>query len=156
MRKLSVFLFVLATGFAGIGCDSDSSDDGPSDSERLVGNWIMSGVTDADGDQWATFSAAFNEVAVTFGSSGNFSIIVDSKLPDGDQTISGLYTVNETTNSITLATEVLGQAATLGFVYAFSGDTQMTFTADSATSVMLNFLLSTTLRGTVSLILTKI
>ena len=156
MRSLSVFLFVLVTGFSAIGCDSDSSDNGPSDSERLVGNWIMSGVTDADGDQWDIFSAGFNSVVISFTQSGNYSIVIDSKLPDGDTTISGMYTVNEGTNSIALATEVAGQSLNLNFTYAFSSDTQATFTADPTTSTLLNVLLGTTLRGTISLILTKI
>ncbi len=156
MRKLSVLVFAVVIGLAGFGCDSSSSDDGPSDSERLAGNWALTGVTDNDGDQMATFAAGFNSVVVTLNQNGTYSIAIDSKLPEGDTTISGTYTIDDSMSRLTLGTEVAGQPINLIFTYAFVGDTQATFTATSQTATFLNVLLGTTLQGTVRLTITKV
>lgn len=159
MRKLSAFLFILAIGFAGSGCDSNDSDDDSSMSvtERLTGNWNLTGVTDADGDQMATFATGFNSVVVSFTQAGTFTIAIDSKIEGGDDLISGNYSVIESTNTLTLTAEVAGQAVPLTFSYAFENNfTQATFSALGATSVLMNALLDTTLTGTIALILTKV
>ena len=155
MKKISVILLTVAFGFAGIGCDSNDDDD-PSIAELLVDDWVLSGVSDDEGDQLAAFIAGFNSIDVSFTESGNFTIEVDAVDPTGDQTISGTFAVNESTNKLTLTTTVPGAGQIqLNFTYAFSGDDQVTLTADSVTSTLLNVLLGTTLQGTVSITISR-
>lgn len=155
MKKISVFLLLLATGFVGIGCDSNN-DDEPSIAELLADNWVVSGVSDDEGDQLTTFVTEFTSIAVIFTESSNFTIDVDAVDPTGDQTISGSFSVNESTNRLTLTTTVPGAGQIqLNFTYAFSGDNQVTLTADSVTSTLLNVLLGTTLQGIVSITISR-
>lgn len=157
MRKISVFLVLLAIGIVSVGCDSDSNDDSMTVVERLVATWALTGVTDSDGDQMETFAAGFNSVFISFTESGAFSIVIDSKIEGEDDTISGDYSVTEATSTLTLTAEVAGQAVPLTFSYAFANNfTQATFSALGATSVLLNSLLGTTLTGTIALTLTKV
>lgn len=149
MRRLSALLLVLFFGFIGIGCDSNSSDE-TSVADLLADGWTLTSLFDAEGDQSAVFAAGFDAVDITFTENGNFTIDVDSKLPGEDQTIDGTWTVNETQNKLTLTTLFSGIPIGLEFTYAFDGDDVLELTASSATSVLLNQLLGTTLQGTVS------
>ena len=155
MKRISIFLLLVAFGFVGIGCDSNSGGD-PSITELLADDWVLSGVTDDDGDQLAAFVAGFNSINVSFTESSSFTINVDAIDPAGDQTISGTFSVNESTSKLTLTTTVPGAGQIqLNFTYAFSGDDLVTLTADSVTSTLLNVLLGTTLQGTVSITISR-
>lgn len=158
MKKILVFLLIVAFGFVGIGCDSDSdSDDDSSVVELLEGDWVLTGVTDDDGDQFAVFIAGFNSIEMLFTESGSFTIDVDAVDSAGDQTISGTFSVNESTSKLTLtATVVPFGPIQLNFTYSFNGDDQVTLTADSVTSTLLNVLLGTTLQGIVRITITRL
>ncbi len=156
MKNILVFLLIIAFAFVGIGCDSDSDDD-PSIAELLEGDWVLTGVTDDDGDQFAVFIAGFNSIEMLFTESGSFTIDVDAVDSAGDQTISGTFSVNESTSKLTLTATVVpvGQIQ-LNFTYSFNGDDQVTLTADSVTSTLLNVLLGTTLQGIVRITITRL
>lgn len=156
MKNILVFLLIIAFAFVGIGCDSDSDDD-PSIAELLEGDWVLTGVTDDDGDQFAVFIAGFNSIEMLFTESGSFTIDVDAVDSASDQTISGTFSVNESTSKLTLTATVVpvGQIQ-LNFTYSFNGDDQVTLTADSVTSTLLNVLLGTTLQGIVRITITRL
>ncbi|TDI68989.1 MAG: hypothetical protein E2O85_06330, partial [Bacteroidetes bacterium] len=137
MKNILVFLLIIAFGFVGIGCDSDSDDD-PSIAELLEGDWVLTDVTDDAGDQFAVFIAGFNSIEMLFTESGSFTIDVDAVDSENDQTISGSFSVSESTSKLTLTATVppFGPIQ-LTFTYAFfSGDDQVTLTADSLTSTL--------------------
>lgn len=156
MKNILVFLLIIAFGFVGIGCDSDSDDD-PSIAELLEGDWVLTGVTDDDGDQFAVFSAGFNSIEMLFAESGSFTIDVDAIDSENDQTISGSFSVSESTDKLTLTATIVpvGQIQ-LNFTYSINGDDQVTLTADSITSTLLNVLLGTTLQGIVRITITRL
>lgn len=158
MKKILVFLLIMAFGFVGIGCDSDSdSDDDSSIAELLEGDWVLTGVRDDDGDQFSVFIAGFNSIEMLFTESGSFTIDVDAVDSAGDQTISGSFSVSESTDKLTLtATVVPVGPIQLNFTYSFNGDDQVTLAADSTTSTLLNVLLATTLQGIVRITITRL
>ncbi len=155
MRKLSTYLLVLVIAVVGVGCDSDSNDDEISIDELIADGWVLTGVSDADGDQMAVFAQGFSSLKITFTQAGAFTIVVDAIDDAGDNVITGTYSINESTNRITLTTEAQGVPIQLNFNYAFNGDDVVTFAADSVTSTLLNVLLGTTLQGSVSLTVTR-
>lgn len=155
MCKLSTFLLALMIAVVGIGCDSDNNDDEISIDELIADGWTLSGVSDADGDQMAVFAQGFNSLEITFTRAGAFTIDVDAIDDEGDTVISGTYSINESANRITMTTEVEGLPVTLIFTYAFNGVDEVTFAADSGTSILLNLLLGTTLQGSISLTITR-
>ena len=153
MKKLSSIFLALLIGFVGIGCDSNSDDDDEqSVAEQLIGTWALSGVSDDDGDQLATFAEGFNTVVATFTSGNGYSINIDAVDDASDQVISGTYSVNESTNQLTLNANVPPAGAiALNFTYAFVSSTSVVLTADAVTSTLLNVLLGTSLTGTVAI-----
>lgn len=144
MRKISLFLLIF--GLFAVGCDSnDNGDDDASDAERLEGSWAMTGVTDAEGDQSESFAENFNSVVVTFNSDDSFSLAVDAAGDGTDLTISGTYSVTETTDGLTLNATVPGVGTIpLAFTYEFVGD-DVELTAGAQTIAALNGVLDTAL-----------
>lgn len=155
MCKLSTFLLALAIAVVGVGCDSDNNDDEISIDELIVDGWTLTGVSDAEGDQMAVFVQGFSSLEITFTQAGAFTIDVDAIDDAGDTVISGTYSINESANRVTLTADVEGLPVVLNFTYAFNGDDEVTFAADTDTSAKLNFLLGTTLQGSISLKVTR-
>ncbi len=158
MRKLSVFIVFAALVVAG--CDS-SSNNGDSESQSVVQklssrSWSLTGVSDADGDQFSSFSAAFTSVTVTFTAT-TFTIGVVAVDPAGNTTITGDYSLDEAAKRLTLSAEVAGIGTVpLVFTYNFkNNDTVVDFTADATTSTLLNTLFGTTLTGNATLTLSR-
>jgi len=154
MKKLSTFLLVVAVAIMNAGCDSNNNDT-QSVSDLLADGWTLTSVQDSEGDQTAVFLAGFNSVDATFTQSGDFTIDVDSKVDTGDTSVSGTWSVNESQNRLTLTTTFSGIPINLQFTYTFNGDNEITLTADSATSQLLNALLGTTLQGTITITIVR-
>ena len=156
MRKHSTLFLALVLGLVALGCDSNKNDDEISIAELIADGWIVTGASDANGDQMAVFAQAFNSIDVIFTQTGSFTLDVDAIDDEDDQTITGTYAVNESTNLITLTTTVpvVGSIG-LNFTYSFNGDDEVTFTADQTTSTLLTLLLETPLQGSVSLTITR-
>jgi len=155
MRILSTILLVLAIAVVGIGCDSDNNDDEISIDELIADGWTLIGVSDAEGDKMAVFAQGFSSLDILFTQAETFTIDVDALDDEGDTIISGTYSINESTNRITMTTEVQDQPINLNFTYSFNGDDEVTFAADSVTSTLLNILLGTSLQGSISLTVTR-
>ena len=144
MRKISLFLLIF--GLIAIGCDSnDNGDDDVPDKEQFVGSWVMTGVVDNTGDQSLSFSENFNSVVVTFNSDDTFSLAVDAVNNDNDLTLTGTFTVSESTDGVTLNATVPGVGSIpLSFTYDFVGD-DVTLTAGAQTTAALNGVLNQSL-----------
>lgn len=151
MRKLTSILLLALLAIVGTGCDSN---DDPSDADLFVGNWTLSGVSDASGDRLADFGAGFSSITLTNNEDGTFTINVTPR-QGSPMAISGTYTIVENTTSITLRATVGGQTVPLNFTYTFSGDNQVALRSDTTTAVLLNNLFGTTLEGQVTLTVTK-
>lgn len=149
MRTLWVSMFVLGMLGAAIGCDS--SGEGPTDAERFVDAWTLTEVTDNRGDQTAVFLAGFNSITVNFAANGPYTLVVDAIDNTADLTLSGPYTVNEPSKTVSLTVDIQGQSLVLPLGYSFSNDTTLLI---SGNSVLINPLFQTGLQGTVRLTFT--
>jgi len=154
MRKLSALLFFVLLALSSTGCDSGGNNE-DSVSDKITGNWMLTSISDDEGDKTAVFTTGYNGIDISFESSMNFTIDVDAKVDAGDQTISGTWSVNETQSKLTLSASLSGLPVALDFTYAFSGDDVITLTAGGNTSVLLNTLLGTTLQGSIELTLAR-
>ena len=155
MKKLSAIFFTFLIGFVGVGCDSNGDNDDPSIADLLVGVWELTGVSDADGDQFTVFAQGFNSLEFTFTQAGAITIGIDAIDDAGDTVITGTYSIDESASRIAVTTEAEGVPIILNFTYAFNGDDEVTFAADSVASILLNALLVTTLQGSISLTISR-
>ena len=155
MKKLSTIFFALLFGFVGVGCDSNSDNDDLPIADLLVDVWKLTGVSDADGDQFAVFVQGFNSLEFTFTQAGAITIVVDAIDDAGDTVITGTYSIDESASRIVVTTQAEGVPIILNFTYTFNGDDEVTFVADSVTSILLNVLLGTTLQGSISLTISR-
>ena len=137
MRKISSLLLITLLAIAGVGCDSDDNEE--SDAAKFVGHWVLTGVSDDDGDALATFAENFDSISLTNVDDGSFTLTVDPKVGD-NIVLPGTYSVNESADRFTLvATTPLGPAS-LNFTYAFDGDNTIVLTSDTTTALLLNTL----------------
>ncbi len=151
MRIISRLLLLVVIGLVGIGCDSNGDED-MSIADLIADGWMLTAVSDSEGDQTVAFAEGFDGVEITFTESGDFSIFVDSNQPGEDNTITGTWSVNESQNSLTLTTTFSGIPINLVFSYAFSGDDILELTAASSTSVLLGQLFTgSSLQGTITI-----
>jgi hypothetical protein len=135
MRKISLLLLIF--GLIATGCDSnDNGGDGMSDAEAFVGTWGLNQVSDADGE--VDLASNFNSIAVTFTISDSFSLVIDAVESGSDLMLNGTYTVEESTNTITLDATIPNVGTIpLIFTYEFDGDNVL-LTSGAQTTAALN------------------
>jgi hypothetical protein len=157
MRKLSVLVVFAALVFSG--CDSNSSGDNSNElsaTQKLTSKtWVMTGVSDSEGDKFDTFASNFSSIIVTF-SADTFRIVVDPADNSENTIITGGYTVDESLKRLSLSAQVTPETSVpLNFTYNFvNDDSQVDIAADGTTSTLLNSLFGTTLVGNATLTLT--
>jgi hypothetical protein len=155
MRKLSALLFFVLLALSSTGCDSGGNNE-DSVSDKITGDWMLTSISDDEGDKTAVFTTGYNGIDISFESSMNFTIDVDAKVDAGDQMISGTWSVNETQSKLTLTASIGAlPELDLDFNYTFSGDDVIALTATSNASTLLNTLLGTTLQGAIELTLAR-
>lgn len=123
--------------------------------ERIRGTWMLTGASDSNGDQFATVQASFVSVRVTFRQDGTYVFDLDGRDDAQDLSLTGPYTVNETTAQLSLTVEAFGQSLPLALGFAFDDDDTLRLTSGAATTVLLNQLFQTGLDGAVTLTFTR-
>ncbi len=129
----------------------DSNDGGLPAAERIRGTWTLTGVTDAGGDQFATIQAGFVSIRATFSQGGTYVFDLDARDDAQDLSLTGPYTVNETTAQLSLTVEAVGQQLPLALGFAFVDDDTLRLTSGAAATVLLNQVFQTGLNGAVTL-----
>jgi hypothetical protein len=143
MRKLFPFLMLFGL-LVFTACDSDSnSDDGPSDSEQMVGTWAVVGLTDATGDRSGGLVESYNSVLITMGANGSVNMAVDAVIPQASISADGTYSVTESSKTLSVVLSVGGQDTPLSFTYEFANETTLQLTPSSTTTLLLGVLFQT-------------
>ncbi len=154
MRKLFPLALVLAL-FVGVGCDSND-DEGSSDSELFVGTWTVVNVTNDSGganemdltQALVGANGTLNSLSLGFNTNNTYTLNADYRSADTpDVVVAGApftYTVNETTNQITLQLPSPTGSGTVPaqIGYSFNGDDEFTALLPS---IVMNSLFQTTL-----------
>lgn len=146
MRKISLFLLIF--GLIAVGCDSnDDGDADLTDAEQFEGVWVLASLT-ADGEpvQLEDYTA----VEATFNSDDSFTLFLEGGEGFDDLTLSGTWSLNESTGVMTLNASVPGLPTSipLAFDYEIDGDNRRLI-AGPQTTAALNGVLGTTLTAPV-------
>lgn len=148
-------LFVLAFAFVAVGCDSNDDDD-LAEAEVFLGTWTVTGISDATGDQTASFAQDVESFSVDFDNDGTYTLTVDfvETDPRTDLQLAGDYTVNEATDALALAATIPGIGPiTLGFEYNIVNDDEIELSAGNA---LINPIFGTSYEGTVQLTVERV
>lgn len=154
MLKARTWIGLLLMALLATGCDSAEEEEEHLD---LHDTWVLTGVTDASGDQFATFTQNFDGIRATFTEADTYELVIDSKDNTLDQTLTGATTINEAARLLSIAVSLGGPSVNLSFTYVLQGETGLQLTGDST---VLNLLLATPtnpapLSGTVQLTFTR-
>jgi hypothetical protein len=133
MRKFFPLLLVLALAAC------DSSDDGPSDAERFVGNWTVDRVISNSGTGSETdvtagvlgASGVLSRLSASFADDGTVVLSADFRdAGQEDQSVAGTYEVQESISTIRLNISVPGTTTTFPVAsrYSFDGDDAVSVT----------------------------
>ena len=150
MKKMLFGVLVLIALGGVTGCDSN--DDENSDAERFINAWTLTEVRDDEGDKTATFLEGYSGISASFDEAGTYTLMVDAVEQAADTTLSGPYSVNESSKTLLLTIEVLGQTLPLPLTYSFQNDETLML---SGNSVLVNPLFQTGLVGMVQLTFTS-
>ncbi len=151
MGVLSVFVLLLLGWISG--CDSNNND-GPSDAEIFVGEWGVARITDADGDQTEAFLSLVDSFLTSLRADGTFDITIDyndaaNAAGQNDIDVSGTYTVNESSNTVTLTVANVGA---LPLSYMIENNDRITI---SGNALLINLAFGTNYTGTVALTIAR-
>jgi len=143
MRYLKILSVVAFAAFVNVACDSSGDGDALTDLEMFEGSWAVAGASDDTGDVSVTFAMNFNSITALFRADGTVDVTVDAIDDAGDLALSGTYSVNELTKTLTVS--ITGFSVPLVLSYEFMGANE--FDA-SAAAAIINVAFGTTLDGT--------
>jgi len=155
MRKWSTIVGVFALVVWAVGCDSNGGgDDGEqlSAAEKILGAWDLTSVGDGAGDQTPTFLENFVGIKVAFNGDQTYTLDVDARDDAQDAALSGPYTLNEATGTLSLTATFAGTQIPLSLNFTFLDDDTLRLSGPAS---LLNTILGTTLEGDVSLTFTR-
>ena len=158
MRKLSLLMMIFGL-FVVTACDSDSGNDDGGDLDVFVGAWALSGFSTGGQDITSVVGQQYSTFMITFDSANQVELrVVNVETPNEPTVISGTYSVNESTEKVSLDVSVSGQAASLSFDYEIVNDNQIALTASSTTTLLIAspLLLNTSLADPVVITVSRI
>ena len=140
-KKILLLLMVLLVSVSLVGCDT-TKDEGTSDAELFLGNWLIVEARDQDGvrDQTAVL-AALGALSIELTQDGMYTLAfkyTDPQTPDA--VISEAYTVNDSSSRLLLVIQIPNlPPQNLPVDYSFNSDTEVELTIDGTLlAILLN------------------
>ena len=156
-RKLFFSLLAVALLVVATGCDSNGDDD-ESDAEVFIGAWAATGISDATGDQTASFAQSVSQFVVTFTADTYGLNVVFADARDPIVFSGATYSVDEDDNELTIVIPAEATGATaisLTFDYAFLNNNDTVTLTNSAQVAFVNLLFGTTYEAPVTVTLAR-
>ena len=150
----TLFLLLIVSSLV-MGCDSNGDDDPAPDAERFIGEWSVVSASDQGGsrDQTTVFSS-LGVLSLNFNETDFSLLLVYTDTSTEDLSVSGPYSVAESSGTITLTVTVEGFGSVpLAFDYEFASDDEVQLSGDSA---VLDLILGAGLEGVVVLTLQRV
>ncbi|HRR09701.1 MAG TPA: hypothetical protein PLO56_13500 [Rhodothermales bacterium] len=148
LSRMIVFAFL---AMVAVGCDSE-----PTDSEKLVGAWTLTKITDGRGDITTAFKQSVTTLRVTMNAdlSDKFEVLYSAAAKAAgatDVSNVGTYVVVEASKQVQLKN--MGTTLTLNYLFSEGNNNEVTFSLPAAVvNVIFN---STAYQGTVTITATK-
>ena len=127
MKRAPLFLALLVLGFASAGCDSV---DRENDSERLQGNWSLTGVQDEERNRTAEFGA-LGSLRAEFDEP-NYTFRLTPPEGESQDLLAGTYTLETVSNRLILRAQAQGADTVVPLTYRFVDDETIELTFPSS------------------------